>query len=57
MKAWPTPMLWPQGVNVEPIEAAGMIHGFYDLGGISPAAAELVARATKLLRACCTNFA
>lgn len=35
------------GVNVELIEAAGMIHGFYDLGGISPAAAELVAKGNK----------
>ena len=35
------------GVNVELIEATGMIHGFYDLGGISPAAAELVAKGNK----------
>lgn len=30
------------GVSVELIRAPGMIHGFYDLGGISPAAARLV---------------
>lgn len=35
------------GVNVELIEAPGMIHGFYDLGGISRAAAQLVAQCNK----------
>lgn len=32
------------GVPVELIRAPGMIHGFYDLGGISPAAATLINR-------------
>ena len=35
------------GVAVEHIRAAGMIHGFYDLGGISPAAADEIDRSNK----------
>ncbi len=36
------------GVSVMHVRAPGMIHGFYDLGGISPAAAELIERCNKL---------
>lgn len=35
------------GVSVDLIRADGMIHGFFDLGGISPAAAALVKRANE----------
>lgn len=35
------------GVSVELVRGAGMIHGFYDLGVISPAAAGLVERCNK----------
>lgn len=35
------------GVAVEQIRAPGMIHGFYDLGGISPAAAGLIERCNR----------
>lgn len=35
------------GVSVELIRAPGMIHGFFDLGGISPAAAALVKQCTE----------
>lgn len=35
------------GVAVELVRAPGMIHGFYDLGGISPAAAGLIERCNK----------
>ena len=57
MKRAVRPALTAAGVSAEPIRAPGMIHGFFDLGGISPAAAALVKQCTESLRACCTNFA